>query len=167
MNYSTKFTEEDKVTKLLEKYANMVRRICFLYLQNQSDGEDVFQEVFFKLITCEKEFESEEYKKAWICRVTINYCKDLCKSFYRTRICSIDDVELPFEDKIETDVLEAVLSLPPKLKDVVYLSYYQNYTAPEISQILNQSESTVYSHLHRAKRLLRKKLGGYKDEQLF
>lgn len=62
------------------------------------------------------------------------------------------------------EVLEAVLSLPVKYKDAVYLHYYEGYTAPEISRILGKNVNTVYMILNRSKQLLREKLGGEEDE---
>lgn len=62
------------------------------------------------------------------------------------------------------EVLEAVLSLPVKYKDAVYLHYYEGYTAPEISRILGKNVNTVYTILNRSKQLLREKLGGEEDE---
>ena len=58
------------------------------------------------------------------------------------------------------EVLEAVLSLPKKYRDIVYPYYYEEYTAPEISSILGKNVNTVYTLLTRSKNLLRKKLGG-------
>ena len=58
------------------------------------------------------------------------------------------------------EVLEAVLSLPKSYKDVVYLHYYEGYTAPEISRILRKNKNTVYTHLTRARQILKEKLGG-------
>ena len=58
------------------------------------------------------------------------------------------------------DVLEAVLSLPPKYRDVVYLHYYEGYTAPQISTILHKNVNTIYTLLARSKKILREKLGG-------
>ena len=58
------------------------------------------------------------------------------------------------------EVLEAVLSLPKKYRDVVYLHYYEDYTAPEISEILGKNVNTVYTLLNRSKQALREKLGG-------
>ena len=57
-------------------------------------------------------------------------------------------------------MLEAVLSLPKKYKDVVYLFYYEDYTAVEISEILGRNVNTVYTLLARAKVMLREMLGG-------
>ena len=58
------------------------------------------------------------------------------------------------------EVLEAVLSLPRKNREVVYLHYYEGYTAPQISQILGKNASTVYTLLTRSRQMLREKLGG-------
>ena len=63
-----------------------------------------------------------------------------------------------------TDVLEAVLTLPQKYRDVVYLYYYEGYGAEEIGQLLRKSVNTVYTWLARARKLLREKLGGDWDE---
>ncbi len=56
--------------------------------------------------------------------------------------------------------MRAVLSLPDKYKDVIYLYYYEGYSASEIGKILGKKENTVYSLLSRGRRMLREKLGG-------
>ena len=56
------------------------------------------------------------------------------------------------------------MSLPEKYKDVVYLHYYEGYTAPEIGQILGKNVNTIYTNITRAKALLKGKLGGEFDE---
>ncbi len=71
---------DDYVSAAIEKHADMVRRICFLYLGNSADVEDVFQEVFLKFFLRFDSFESEEHQKAWLCRVAFNQCKDLSKT---------------------------------------------------------------------------------------
>ena len=156
----TSFDTNDVVTEALQKYSNMVRRICFMYLHNHADVEDAFQEVFIKLFKNEVNFEDDEHTKAWICRVTINKCKDICKSFFRKNVCSIEDMELSFEDKVENELMHEVLSLPQKYKDVIYLFYYEDYTVPQMAKLLDQKENTIYSNLHRARALLKQKLGG-------
>lgn len=73
------------------------------------------------------------------------------------------DQEAPsFADNRE--VLEAVLSLPAKYRDVVYLHYYEGYTAPQIGEILEKKTNTVYTLLTRAREQLRRLLGGDEDE---
>ena len=58
------------------------------------------------------------------------------------------------------DVLDAVLSLPPKYRNVVYLHYFEDYTAPQISRILHKNVNTIYTLLTRSKQMLRERLGG-------
>ncbi|HJB25336.1 MAG TPA: sigma-70 family RNA polymerase sigma factor [Firmicutes bacterium] len=151
---------EEEVNRVIEQYSDTVRRICMVHLKNYADTEDIFQNVFLKYVLSSVSFENEEHEKAWFIRVTINACKDLLKSFFRTRTISIDEiVEQPTALQPDNrEVLEAVLSLPAKYKDVVYLYYYEGYSVPQISRILRKNVNTVYTLLTRSKKLLRDKL---------
>lgn len=157
---------EQAVTRAIDQYADLVRRLCMLHLKNDADTEDIFQTVFLKYALSSVTFESGEHEKAWLIRVTVNACKDLLKNFFRNRTVSLDELpELPSEVPDDgKDVLEAVLSLPQKYKDVVYLHYYEGYSAPQISKILGKNVNTIYTLLTRSKQLLREKLGGDGDE---
>lgn len=153
---------EWEANRAIDRYADLVRRVCMIHLKNHADTEDIFQTVFLKYVTGTTEFESEEHEKAWFIRVTINACKDLLRSFFRSRTASLDDL-LEQPDQVPEDhreVLEAVLALPDKYRDVVYLHYYEGYTAPEIGTILHKTPNTVYTLLTRARDELRKMLGG-------
>ncbi|OUP78394.1 RNA polymerase subunit sigma-24 [Erysipelatoclostridium sp. An15] len=153
---------EQEVNRVIELYGDTVRRLCMIYLKNYADTEDIFQNVFLKYATSSIKFENDEHEKAWFIRVTINKCKDLLKSFFRNRTVSLDDiVEKPEAIPSEyREVLEAVLSLPQKYRNVVYLHYYEGYSAPQISHILGKNVNTVYTLLTRSKKMLREKLGG-------
>nr|WP_300186026.1 sigma-70 family RNA polymerase sigma factor [uncultured Agathobaculum sp.] len=156
---------EQEANRAIERYADTVRRICMIHLKNHADTEDIFQNVFLKYVLSTAVFESEEHEKAWFIRVTINACRDLLKSFFRSRTVSLDTLLDQPADLTETDrtVLDAVLALPPKYRDVVYLHYYEGYTAPQIGQILKKNVNTVYTLLNRAKQALRETLGGDDD----
>ncbi len=148
--------------RAVEKYADTVRRVCFMHLKNHSDVEDVFQEVFLKYILYDKPFESDAHEKAWLIRVAINACKDIFKSFFRRKVCSFEDIDMePFYIQEEDrPVLDAVLRLPDKYRNVIYLFYYEGYTAVEIARILNMRENTVYTWLSRGRAKLKEELGG-------
>ncbi len=154
--------DEQEVNRAIELHADTVWRICMVHLKNYSDTEDIFQTVFLKYALSSALFENEEHEKAWIIRVTINACKDLLKSFFRSRTVPIDELAFREAELVpdNIDVLEAVRSLPAKYRDVVYLHYYEEYTAPEISRILKKNVNTVYTLLTRSKQLLRERLGG-------
>lgn len=153
---------EGEINRAVEKYADTVRRICVVHLKNSADTEDIFQTVFLKYVLSSVCFKSEEHEKAWFIRVTVNACKDLLKNFFRNHTVPIDEImekpaDMPQENR---EVLEAVLELPVKYRDVIYLYYYEGYTVPEISRILGKKENTVYTLLNRSRKILREKLGG-------
>lgn len=153
---------EHEVICAIDRYADTVRRICFLYLKNYDDTEDIFQTVFLKYMLYNGVFCDDEHEKAWIIRVAINACKDFLKSFYHKNVILLDEKYYIKDTSCswESDVLNAVLSLPEKYKNVVYLHYYEGYTAAEISKMIGRKENTVYTLLSRARTILKDKLGG-------
>lgn len=154
--------DEHEANHAVEQYADMIRRICFLHLKNQSDTEDVFQNVFLKYILYLGTFESTEHEKAWFIRVTINACTDWTKSLLRRSTAPLEVLseEVAAVSDDYGELLEIVLALPPKYKDVIYLFYYEGYTAVEIAKILGKNENTVYSLMSRGRTLLKETLGG-------
>ena len=153
---------EFEVDRAVEQYSDMIKRICLYHLKNAADTEDVFQTVFLKYLLYEGNFEGPEHEKAWFIRVTLNACKDYLKSFFRHSALPLEELaeeaaSIPPE---QTEVLDAVLALPPKYKDVIYLHYYEGYSAGEISRILGKKENTVYSLLSRGRTMLKDALGG-------
>lgn len=167
MEAAQQLESDDKVTVALKKYSDLVYRLCYVYLHNSPDIDDVFQEVFLKLLQKEAPFESEEHEKAWLIRVTINQCKDVTKSFWRKKIDLVEDVEAQYEDTAANELLQVVVSLPDKYKDVIYLYYYEEYTVPQIAKFLKRKENIIYSHLHRARELMKQKLEGKEHEYSF
>lgn len=153
---------EEAVREAIDRYADMVKRICFIHLKNEADTEDIFQTVFLKYAMSDVVFTNETHEKAWLIRVTLNACKDLLKSFFRKRTLPLDAYveQNGIVDAAHSEVLEAVLSLPEKYRRVVYLHDYEGYTAPEIAEILGIKENTVYTQLTRGRALLRDVLGG-------
>lgn len=154
---------EQEVNQAIDLYADTVKRICVLHLKNSSDTEDIFQEVFLKYVLSSILFESKEHEKAWMIRVTINQCKDFMKSIFRRKTISLEEVVSLSDEQKEDyrEVLEAVLTLPQKYKDVVYLYYYEGYSAVEIGEMLGKNVNTIYTLLARSREKLKEKLGGY------
>ena len=153
---------EQEVIGAIERYADTVRRICLTYLKSPHDTEDVFQTVFVKYALSSPVFDSAEHEKAWVIRVTINACKDWLKSLFRHRTVPLEEAreqasDLPAET---VEVMDAIAALPERYRTVIYLHYYEGYTAEEIGCILHKNKNTVYTWLTRAKPLLKEALGG-------
>lgn len=94
--------------------------------------------------------------------MTINACRDWMRHLLRSSTVPLEELlDQPQEISPEhREVLEAVLALPGKYRDVVYLHYYEGYSAVEISGILGRKVNTIYTLLTRARKLLRDQLGG-------
>lgn len=153
----------ESIDEIIEKYGDMVTRICIMNLRNSEDAKDCFQDVFIKLYHHDT-FESQEYLKAWLIRVTMNTCKDYQRKFYKP-IINIDEVILsnPQEELI---LLPVLLTMKDKYKNILYLHYYEGYKVQEISNILHIKENTVKSRLKRGREILRIKLGDEYNEQM-
>ena len=153
---------EEETNQAVERYGDTVRRLCMIHLKNEADTQDIFQTVFLKYLLHDKPFESGEHEKAWFIRVTLNACKDLLRSFFRRNTVPLEELtgqadQLTGQGR---EVLAAVLALPQKERQAVYLHYYEGYTAPELSRLLGKNVNTIYTTLARARAHLKEALGG-------
>lgn len=151
---------ERDIADAIERHADTVRRLCMVYLKNHADTDDVFQTVFLSYATSDVSFQNPEHERAWFVRVTVNACKDSLRSMFRKATVPIDEV-LELSSPIPEDhreVLEAVLALPKQYREVIYLHFYERYTAPQIASLLGRNVNTVYTLINRAKARLRREL---------
>lgn len=151
-------------TTCVDKYLNMVYRISFHYFGNREDAEDVVQDVFLKLYSCNAAPESETELKAWLIRVTTNTCHSYFRNPFRKRKTEIDEKELENivgsgsseQDIINRKVvMDAVMSLPEHYRIIVYLYYYEEYSICQISNTLKIKETTIQTRLSRARQKLK------------
>ena len=158
-----------------EQYADMILRIAVSYFGSADEAQDILQEVFLRLIQHNKPFADEEHRKRWLIRVTANLCRNERKSGYRRRVVLMDNDSAEiigmnpadrgtYSDEAE-ELRAAVAGLPENLRIVVHLFYYEDYPVRDIASILNKTEATVLTRLHRARAALKEKLkGGWADE---
>lgn len=147
----------DYISYLVESYSDTIVRICYTYLKNKSDAEDVCQDVFLKIIDKSPEFEDKKHEKAYLIKTAVNMCKNKLTSFWNKNKCSEDNIpESGAYDNYKDDtVINAVLSLPEKYRITVYMFYYEGYSTLEISKIIGKSDAAVRSYLHRAREKLK------------
>lgn len=157
---------DKEIAEIYERHSQTVYRVCFAYMKNPMDAEDAVQETFFRLITKNPKFESEEHEKAWLIRTATNICKDELKHWWRKHEDIDEQLGLQSEESIHTDdVFQAVMELPDRYKTVIYLYYYEGYNSAEIAKILRKPKATIRYHLHEARNLLKERLGEYLYEK--
>ncbi len=158
MNHKSLRTDDD-IDDALSKYSDMIYKIALSQTKSSANAEDIFQEVFLRYVQADIKFESEEHRKAWLIRVTVNCCKKLWGSAWFRHTVPLDE-NLQFTSKEKSDIFYAVSELPSQYRIVIHLYYYEDLSVKEISSVLNLKESTITSQLCRARNLLKEKLKG-------
>ncbi|MDU4892026.1 MAG: sigma-70 family RNA polymerase sigma factor [Clostridium sp.] len=149
----------ESIEEIINKYSDMVYRLALARTKNITDAEDIFQEVFIRLIKNIDKLHGEDHIKPWLIKVTINCSKTLLTSSWFKRTVPLEDT-LKFSTPEKTSIYYAVLDLPIKYRTVIYLFYYEDLSINEISETLKTKESTVKSQLSRGRNLLKKILKG-------
>ena len=144
------------IEEIYRRHFDMVYRVSFSYLKSSADAEDAAADVFAKLMQKNIAFQNAEHEKAWLLRTTVNTCKNRLSHWWRARADISDYENLQTDDPFYVDeTLKAVMELPARYKDVIYLYYYEGYTSEEAAVILKRPHSTVRGHLREARKLLR------------
>ena len=144
----------------MRTYADMVYRIAYRYVKNSIDTDDVFSEVFLAYFKKERTFESEEHRKAWLIRVTINCAKDFLAQ--RAQLQQLQEETLPDKTVRDADtyvdLYTAIEQLRPEYREVIKLYYLDDLSVKEIAQILDKNENTIKTQLFRAREILKSAL---------
>ena len=151
--------------RLVETYADLILRLSYTYLKSTQDAEDICQNVFLKLLTSGQVFDSPGHEKAWIIRATANACKDELRAFRRKAVGIEAAAAAPAPEAPDSAVLDAVMELPQKYREAVYLHYFEGYSVRETARLLERSEAAVTTQLSRRRDKLRTLLGGDYCEQ--
>ena len=155
---------------LVERWADTVLRVAYTWTGNPQDAQDVCQTVLLKLLTCPERHSDPDRQRFWALRVTVNSCKDLKNSAWaRPRVSheAAADTAVTMPEPGESPVLEAVLALPEKYRQVIYLRYYEEYGVNEIAALLGCRPAQVSTWLYRGKAKLRTMLGGSDGQECF
>ena len=152
-----------EIDEVVRRYADMVYRLAVVNTRDKYEADDVFQEVFLKLLHHREGITCEEHLKAWLIRVTLNQCKSLAVTVWNKRRVSMDTVAEMAEEAVTEDypeVYEAVRELPDKYREVIHLFYYEELQISEIAGVLGRNEATIKTPLARGRKLLKEKLKG-------
>lgn len=152
-------TDHIKIAEVVHKYHKNILILAFTYTKNIQDAEDIAQDVFLELWKRQPDFESEEHRKAWLLRVTVNKSKNLLKSFWkRNRGHFVTESGAMAETDL--DLIQAVISLDKKYRLPIHLFYYEGYSIREIAELLHEKETTIGTRLERGRKKLKEMLGG-------
>ncbi len=162
--------EHADIELAVTRFGDTVMRVCAIYLREPADRDDAFQETFLRYARYERSFNGDEHRKAWLIRVASNVCKDQLKRA-SSRVESLDalteegyavrgdDGEEGQRELESEDLLKALQRIDERYAIVLYLRFYENYSAVQIGKLLGMPENTVYTCVARGKRQLKGVLG--------
>lgn len=161
---------EADVIRLMEQHGDGLLRFCYLNLGDLHLAQDAVQETFLKAYRKFHTFRGDCSEMSWLCAIAINCCRDIRRSKWFRNESGRSLEELPEtgeEFKANDDTLiNEVMNLPRKYREVILLHYYQGISLREIAQIQSINESTLSTRLKRAREKLKSKLEGwYFDEE--
>lgn len=142
---------------VVRDYADTVYALALSQTHSRTDADDVFQEVFLAYARKNPKFESEEHRKAWFLRVTVNCCKKLWRYRKRHKTEPLEAAVL-LETQEESDLFGELKHLPEKYRAVLHLFYFEDMSTEKIAQALHITPGAVRTRLSRARELLRKRL---------
>jgi len=181
--------EKDKEQELLKKilsgdiiamkefynnYSGYLTTVCSRYISNTEDVKDILQESFIKIF---KSITNFRYKgagslKAWSSRIVVNESLKFLKKSERLNIINSpiwnlpdisEEEETDFEEIPASAILEMIRALPAGYRTVFNLYVFEEKSHKEIASILNISENTSASQLHRAKNFLARQINEYRS----
>lgn len=170
LNVHSEATKE-QLNQMMIDYGQLIQQLVFTYVKDYAVAEDLTQEIFLKSYKKLHTFKQQSSLKTWIYRIAMNQCKDYLRSWqFRKDLLNTelidsavanekDICQLVIEKTEEEKLVTALLELPIKYREAVYLFYYEDLTTKEISQLANENENTIKTRLNRARRMLKSLLG--------
>ncbi|AXI08464.1 sigma-70 family RNA polymerase sigma factor [Oceanobacillus sp. 143] len=161
---------EQIIDQLMREYSDDILHLVYTYVKNRTIAEDLAQEIFIKCYEKLNQFNQQSTIKTWLYRIASNHCKDYLRSWHYRKITLSNKVfdHIPSKSKqVEEEVIKhseensltnAVMNLPLKYREVVFLHYYEELSLKEISKITSVNINTLKTRLKRAKELLKDKM---------
>lgn len=162
--------KEDLIDEIMNKYAQEVLQLVYSYVNNKEVAEDVTQDIFVKCYKSLHTYKGNSNLKTWLWRIAINHCKDYLKSWYNKKVIVTEDdftymesqkesvEQIVIQNAEDSRLASAVMSLPIKYREVIYLFYYEELSIKEIATVIEVKENTIKTRLKKAKELLKKGL---------
>jgi len=167
---------EEAFAELVKKYRIKVFNLAYSLTRDRDVADDLAQEAFIKAYYALPRFQSRSGFGTWLYRIAINHVRDYLRKKSRMIQISIENIKESSilqedktmkEEKESTEeqrkqlVHQSIRSLPEKHQVILSLRDIQGFSYEEISKIMKISAGTVDSRIHRARKMLRKKLAPF------
>lgn len=160
--------DERAFHQLVERHHTTVWRVCYNFMGNNEDAEDLAQEVFLKAYRNLAKFEGRSSFKTWIYRIAINTSQNELRRRSRRPQISATPLEtaaefIPSQENVEEQtlqrtryevLLQAFQNLRPEETQVLLLKDLEGRPYAEIAEMLDISLSAAKMRVQRARTAL-------------
>ena len=162
--------KEELIGEIMNKYGQEILQLVYSYVNNKEVAEDLTQDIFIKCYKSLHTYKGKSKLRTWLWRIAINQCKDYIKSWYNKKVIVTENeytYNVVQKESVEQTVIQndedhilasAVMNLPIKYREVIYLFYYEELAIKDIAMVIEVKENTIKTRLRRAKELLKKGL---------
>lgn len=165
--------DQEAFAELVRRYQKKIYSLAFHLLGNHLDADEVVQETFVRVYKRRNELERIKYFSNFLLKIATNYAIDLLRRRKGHTGISSEAISLPgsvqldlarhvatpgeqYENKeLMEEILKALDQLPPRQRMTAILHDVEGYSVAEIAQSFGNSEATVRSNLHIARRKLK------------
>ena len=152
-------TDEQTARAQVARWGDMVWRLALARTRHIQDSEDIFQEVFARFFRHQDRLESDEHRKAWLIRCTLNCTNTLLAAPWRRHL-PLEEAVLRAVPEDSREVYQAVLALPKPYRTAIHLHHVEGFSVAEIAALTGAKEGTVKSWLSRGRERLAAALKG-------
>ena len=156
---------------LIHEEKEKLYRMAYMYMKNEDDALEVFQESLYKSLYSIDSLKNNEYFSTWLMRILINTAIATLKKKQKVVFVNHELFEQMgnmdnFQLEEQLDLLQAMNEIEEKYKTVLLLRFYQDYTVKQIAAFLDCPEGTVKTNIRRGLEILKSKLKGvYFDDR--
>ena len=155
--------EREAFDLLVERYQRDVYRLCYRYLGNHEDANDMAQEAFLKAYRGLHSFRGDSAFSTWLYRIAVNACLNFRAARKPAEELpeGLPDGRAPASERLVLEekqqrVRAAVGRLPEKQRATLILKIYHDLTHEEVAKVLGSTVGTVKANLFHALGNLRK-----------
>lgn len=152
------------IERVYNAYADMMYRIALTYIHNREDAEDVVHDAFLTYVEKAPRFSDAGGERAWMCRVTVNKCRDALRRRAIRQHEPLEDADAMAvsteADGLPIELRDTLDRLPEKLRLVTVLHYLEGFSVAEVAAMTASTVSAVKMRLSRARAVLKETLGG-------
>jgi RNA polymerase sigma-70 factor (ECF subfamily) len=157
---------------LVRRHRSRVTRLGMSFFRDEEEAADFTQDVFVKAYTALASFKGRSLFSTWLLRIAYNTAIN-SKKRKRDQVSLDPDMEIAgapgaddehMREETARTVREAMAELPPRQALCIELYFYYDLKYSEISEMTGFPVNTIKSHVFRAKRILRERLGAMRED---